>query len=288
MSQSLLGVLFLALAVLATAAFSLIMRYSQEKGYSVLAVGGVNYLAAAGLAACLPAARQLGQVSAGLWLLAAASGLGFLLTYLLLTPAMLRHGVTIPTAAVQIAMVVPVVLAACFWHEPLRPVQVLGVAVGVAAILLLAPPRGEGEGHASLWSYLLIPAIFTLSGASRVAQKAIAVYAPHGEQAALALIWFAAAAVSSVVMLTRIGWPRREGEWLAGLALGAANLACLVFLFRTLSLLPAAVVFPIVSCLSLVLISTGGFVWWGERLTRRGTMGLAAGLLAVVLVSMRS
>jgi drug/metabolite transporter (DMT)-like permease len=287
MSPLLLGVLFLALSVVATSAFSLIMRYSQEKGYSVLAVGGVNYLAATALAACLPGARQLDHVSAGLWLLAAASGLGFLLTYMLLTPAMLRHGVTVPTAAVQTAMVVPVVVAAWLWHERMHPAQVLGVLAGVAAIVLLAPARENGRERVAIWAYLLIPTIFALSGASRLAQKAIAVFAPHGQQAALALIWFAAAAVSSVVMLARIGWPRRWGEWLAGAALGFVNLACLVFLLRTLSLLPAAIVFPVVSCLSLMLVSAGGFVWWGERLTRRGGLGLVAGLLAVVLVSVR-
>jgi drug/metabolite transporter (DMT)-like permease len=278
------GIAFLALAVLATSAFMWIMKLSQERGYSVLAVGGANYLTAAAVAVSLTSVHDLRAVPVGLWLVASASGVGFVLTYLLLIPALRHYGVAIPTAAVQVSMVVPVFLAPLLWHERLGPAQALGVAVSVLAIVLLVPPSGERVGSLSHWGWLLVPGIFALSGGTRAAQKTIAVLAPGPGQSALALIWFGAAAVFSTGLMARTGWPTRRGEWLAGLCLGVVNLGCMVCLLRALSEVPATIVFPAVSCLSLTLTTAGAFLFWKERPTRRVGLGMAIGLLAVLLV----
>jgi drug/metabolite transporter (DMT)-like permease len=288
MSSSILaGVVFLSLAVLTTSAFTLIMRFSQERGYSVLAVGGVNYLVAAGAAAIFTSLPQVSAVAPALRIIAAVSGVGFVLTYLLLVPTMRRHGVTIPTAAVQVSMVVPVLLAALLWHETFGVAQAAGVAISLLAIVLLAPPPGERPVVLSGSAYLLVPGIFALSGGTRVAQKALTVLAPQGQQPALAVIWFGAAAIFSIGLLTLTGWPRRAGEWAAGLGLGLVNLGSLVFVLRTLDLIAATIVFPVISCLTLIVTSGGAFALWRERPTRRATLGIVVGLIAVVLVGTR-
>jgi len=278
------GIAFLALAVLATSAFMWIMRLSQERGYSVLAVGGTNYLTAAAVAVSLTSLHDLHAVPVGLWLVASASGVGFVLTYLLLIPALRHHGVAIPTAAVQVSMVVPVLLAPLFWHERLGPAQALGVAVSVLAIVLLVPRSGKRAEPLSRSGWLLVPGIFALSGGTRAAQKTIAVLVHAPGQPALALIWFGAAAVFSTGLMARTGWPTRRGEWLAGLCLGVVNLGSMVCLLRALSELPATIVFPAVSCLSLTLTTAGALLFWKERPTRRAGLGMAIGLLAVLLV----
>jgi drug/metabolite transporter (DMT)-like permease len=212
---------------------------------------------------------------------------GFVLTYLLLVPALRRHGVTVPTAAVQVSMVVPVVVSAVFWHERMGVAQALGLLIAVLAIALLAPPPQNGKTMLSSSAYLLVPGIFLLSAATRIAQKALTVLAPGTAQPALALIWFGAAALFSIGMMAVTGWPTRKGEWGAGVALGLVNLGSLAFTLRALSHLPATILFPALSCLALALTSAGGYVFWRERLTRRTTLGLVVGLAAVVLVGVR-
>jgi drug/metabolite transporter (DMT)-like permease len=278
------GIAFLVLTVLATSAFMWIMRFSQERGYSVLAVGGANYLTAAAVAVSLTSVHDLHALPVGLWLLASASGVGFVLTYLLLIPALRHHGVTVPTAAVQVSMVVPVFLAPLLWHERVGPAQALGVAISVLAIVLLVPPSRERAESLSRWGWLLVPGIFALSGGTRAAQKMIATLTPGPGQLALALIWFGAAAVFSIGLMAHTGWPTRRGEWLAGLCLGVVNLGCMVCLLRALSHIPATIVFPAVSCLSLTVTAAGAFVFWRERPTRRVGLGMAIALLAVLLV----
>ncbi len=117
MSDASTGLLALALAVISASAFSLIMKFSQEKQYSVLAVGGVNYIVAAIAAALLVPWEHVTSVSSGMCLLAAVSGIGYLVTYLLMAHALPRRGITVPTAAVQVAMVVPLVPSVLLWHE---------------------------------------------------------------------------------------------------------------------------------------------------------------------------
>ena len=264
-----------------------IMRLGQERGYSVLAVGCANYLTAAAVAVPLTSGHTLRALPLGLWLVAAASGVGFVLTYLLLIPALRYQGVAVPTAAVQVSMVVPVFLAPALWGERLGPAQGVGVAVSVLAIALLVPPSGRQADSRSRWGWLLAPGIFALSGATRAAQKAIAVLAPGPGQSELALVWFGAAAVLSAALMVGPGRPTRRGEWLTGSCLGVVNLGSLVCLLRALSGIPATIVFPAVSCLGLVLTVAGAFVFWRERPTRRGSLGMAVGLLAVLLVGAR-
>ena len=287
MSQVFIGIVFLILATLSTSAFSLIMKFSQERGYSVLAVGGMNYLIAALVAGGFTSRSQLAAIPMNLWSIAAASGVSFVLTYLLLTPAMRQHGVTIPTAAVQVSMVIPIMVAALFWHDQMGMGQAVGVLISLLAIFLLAPPPGEAKATHSMWAYLLVPGIFLTSGGTKLAQKVLAMPGSGHEQFALASIWFSAAAIFSIGMLTITGWPKRAGEWFAGAALGLVNLGSLVFTIRTLMVLPATLVFPAISCLSLILISGGAYLFWRERLGKRASVGIIVGVLAVVLVSRR-
>jgi drug/metabolite transporter (DMT)-like permease len=282
-----IGISFLALAVLATSAFMLIMRFSQERGYSVLAVGGANYLTAAALAVALTPLHRLHAIPLGLWLLASASGVGFVLTYLLLIPALRHHGVATPTAAVQVSMVVPVFLAPLLWHERLGSVQAGGVAISVLAIILLMPPSAPRVESLSYWRWALVPGIFALSGGTRTAQKVIAALAAVPAQPALALIWFGAAAAFSIGLMARTGWPSRRGEWVTGSLLGAVNLGCMLCVLRALDEIPATLVFPALSCLSLVVTTAGALLFWRECPTRRAGLGIAVGLLAVLLVGAR-
>lgn len=287
MSSLLIGISFLALAVLATSAFMLIMRFSQERGYSVLAVGGANYLTAAALAVALTPLHRLHGIPLNLWLLAGASGVGFVLTYLLLIPALRHHGVATPTAAVQVSMVVPVFLAPLLWHEALGPVQAGGVAISVLAIVLLMPSSAARVESLSYWRWVLVPGIFALSGGTRTAQKMIAALAAVPAQPALALVWFGAAAVFSIGLMARTGWPTRRGEWMTGALLGGVNLGAMLCVLRALDEIPATLVFPVLSCLSLTVTTVGALLFWRERPTRRAGLGIAIGILAVLLVGVR-
>lgn len=284
MSDAASGSLALALAVISASAFSLIMKFSQEKQYSVLAVGGVNYIVAAAAAALLVPWERVTTVSSGMFLLAAVSGIGYLVTYLLLAHALRHRGITVPAAADRVSMVAPIVPSVLLWHEHLAAVQAAGVLLAVAAIVLLAPPGEARDTSVSRWTYLTVPLIFLTSGATRIAQKAVTEFAPDGQQPALALIWFATAGIFSVVMMQLTGWPKRAGEWIAGICLGCANLACLIFLLRALSLIPAVIAFPTFSALGLVLVSAAAFLLWNERHSWRALTGIAVGILSVVLV----
>jgi hypothetical protein len=84
--------------------------HQVQSGAGLFSAGGrrANYLTTAALTVALTPLHSFRAIPLGLWLLASASGVGFVLTYLLLIPALRHHGVATPTAAVQVSMVVPV------------------------------------------------------------------------------------------------------------------------------------------------------------------------------------
>ena len=277
------GLFFLALSILSMTAFGLIMKFSQEKGYSVLSVGATNYIVAAVTASLFMSPRQLAAVRPGLWWLSAAGGLGYLATYLLLAYALRRRGIAVPMAATQVAMALPVILSVWVWHERPNLLQVVGIALSVLAILLLAP-HNPGPVRLPWWACLVVPGIFLLSGGTRVAQKALTEIAPTSQQPALALLWFGAAGLASLAMYGFTGLPASPGEWATGACLGWVNLGSLVFFLRALKLIPGVVAFPAASCLSLALTSAAAVLVWRESLGRRGAFGILAALIAATLV----
>jgi drug/metabolite transporter (DMT)-like permease len=166
-------------------------------------------------------------------------------------------------------------------------VQAGGVAISVLAIILLVPPSPERAESLSCQRWVLVPGIFALSGGTRTAQKMIAALATVPAQSALALAWFGAAAVFSIGLMARTGWPTRCGEWMAGSLPGVANPGCMLCVLRALDEIPATLVFPALSCLSLSVTTAGALLFWRECPTRRAGLGIAVGLLAVLLVGAR-
>jgi drug/metabolite transporter (DMT)-like permease len=70
-----------------------------------------------------------------------------------------------------------------------------------------------------------------------------------------------------------------------GSFLGVANLAMTLFLLQALTVLPAVIVFPTVSCGSLALAVVTARVIWGERPPWRAVIGLGIALAAIGLLA---
>jgi drug/metabolite transporter (DMT)-like permease len=75
--------------------------------------------------------------------------------------------------------------------------------------------------------------------------------------------------------------------WGVGLAMGAVNMAQLVFLLLALRALPAVVVFPLSAALGIAVNAGASMLLWGERPPPAGWLGIALAIGAVALLNMR-
>jgi multidrug transporter EmrE-like cation transporter len=98
---------------------------------------------------------------------------------------------------------------------------------------------------------------------------------------------FATALLLSGTLLWRSGRRFGREDLLVGLFVGLPNLGSLVFLVGALHALPASIVFATFGIGSLTLIVVGGWLLFGERLSRRDQTAIALALASLLLLHVR-
>jgi drug/metabolite transporter (DMT)-like permease len=293
---------YVLLRVLFMTAFAQLLRYSQARGGRVMHVVFVNYAFAALFCAALAASTgQLGWSGVTLWC-GGIGGTAYLLSLVLLLPAMNESGLAISVAVLQLAVLVPVAASIVAFGERPSLAQIAGLVLAVAALVVLsfttsAPGRAQArtKGGTPRFSPLLVP-LFFVTGLSGVAMKAFHELGPPRERMSFNAVLFATATLSTMVEMRREARSGREQPRATGLSvlastgiglvIGAVNAGQLVFLMMALSTAPAMVVFPVSSALSLVANGTASVMLWREYLRPAGWLGLALALAASVLLNL--
>jgi multidrug transporter EmrE-like cation transporter len=294
--------LYILLRVLLMTAFAHLLRHSQARGGRVMQVVLVNYAFATLF--CVALAASGGQLGFSTITLGcgALGGTAYLVSLLLLLPAMNQSGVAISVAVLQLAVLVPVTASIAAFGERPSPAQSLGLVLAVAALVVLslttsapAADTTRQAGATPRFSPLLLP-LFFVTGLSGVAMKTFQQYGPARELMSFNAVLFAAATASTLAAMVRqsraAGSTRQTASLspfastAAGLMLGAVNAGQLVFLMLALASAPAMVVFPVSSALSLVSNAAASVVLWRENLRPASWLGLALALAASVLLNL--
>jgi drug/metabolite transporter (DMT)-like permease len=143
--------IYLLLAILSSTAVAVLMRLSgrfSKNGMTMLASNYLMCTVAAGLLAgwpLIPAGEGLAfTVASGVF-----SGVLYLLGFVLLQWNIRRNGVVLSATFQKLGVLVPTLAAITIFGEPVRPLQMIGFAVAIGAILLMQPKgasAGEGKG----------------------------------------------------------------------------------------------------------------------------------------------
>lgn len=276
----------LALNIICSVCFGHIMKWAERHGANPLWVAAYNYLVASSGCAVLtllfhPAGRVLFTLLTGTW-----GGVCYLVSLLYYFAAVTRLGVGRATSAIRIAVAVPVAVALLVWHEPVQPIQVLGLALVVLALPLLG--RGRGRAGAAQGSALhtvsLVAPLFLITGLGQLAARIFSDGAPSSNTFLYLSCLFAGAAISALVAVRWQRVPTRRPDLPFGLLLGATNVAANLSLLAALRVLPSAVVFAVSSSAGVVLAAVTGVIVWREHLSRPAMAGVALAAAAVVLL----
>jgi drug/metabolite transporter (DMT)-like permease len=144
--------LFIILRALCNTAFAQLLRLSQSRRPRTLGVITVNYLVATLVSLALAAGRggvRYLPPTVGFGVL---GGVGYIVSILLLMPAMRASGLAVAMAVLQLAVLVPVAFAMVAFHEMPSPSQALGIVLATVALVLLSlartvPLKAEGGGR---------------------------------------------------------------------------------------------------------------------------------------------
>lgn len=276
----------LFLATLSSAGWGLVLRWAQQRKCNVYAVGLVNYVVATLYEVAVQvSAGPLEQVTPVTVWLGVVVGVMFAVNYGFFGPLLTSRGVSVTTAIVRLSVVIPIVAAIVLWHEMPQPLQYAGIGLTLLAMpLITLKPSAPGGIKASALPLLL--AMFIGNGASTLLFQAYEKMALPGEDTFFLICLFLSA---SLVLL--IAWRlRAEGssrrDIIPGIVLGLTNAVANVTFLDALRQLPGVIVFPFYSAVGLVVAVVAAWLIWGERISRRETLGLALAIIAVVLVNL--
>lgn len=281
-----MGMLFLFMATLFAASFGLIVSWAQRRGSNLYAVGAINYCLAT-LFHLLSHARVGGWVPAtGTWTIGMAGGTAYVVGFLLLFPAMSLRGVSVSTAMLRLAVVVPMLVGLLFWGETLAPIPAIGAGLALLSLPLLTYRNDGGLQGLQSKSLLLLLALFLVNGCCMLSVRAFSQTGIQGQSSLFLSILFGTAATIAVTswILHRGGTAKRD--LLPGVLLGLDNALANLALVGALERLPGLIVFPFYSSVGMLFTVIFARLVWGERISRTETYGMGLAVVAVVLANL--
>ena len=276
--------IYLILAIVCSSLVSLVMRASEKYSKNNLSMLAANYLMCGALGACYTGSSSLFPAQDGLMqtlALGAIGGVLFLGSFLLLQWNIRRNGVVLPTTFMKLGVIVPTVLSIVVFGEKPRMVQVLGVLLAIAAIVLM---QGRGNDSAKSTASLLL--LLLITGFSNSMSK---IFAQVGAQAFSDHFLFYIFAMAFVLCVALCIVKRQKltiADALCGMAIGIPNYFSTRFMLLSLSQVPAVVAYPSYSVSSIVLVTLVGVIVFKEKLSRRKLLAMGVILAALVLLNL--
>lgn len=274
----------LLLAIVCSMLVSVVMRLSEGRAKNNISMLAMNYLMCMLVSAAytgLPLFPQEEGLGTALGL-GTICGVLFLLSFMLLQWNIRVNGVVLPSTFMKLGVLVPTVLAVVLFGETPELAQVLGFICALAAILLIQLDKGQSKAKSGIGLLALM-----LGGG--IADSMAKFYDAWGTPA-LESHYLLYTFVVALILCALLAW--RKGQKLSlsdvgfGLLLGAPNYFSARFLLRSLSSLPAVVVYPTFSVGTIILVTLVGRVVFREKLSRRQLLAMGVILLALVLLNL--
>ena len=276
--------IFLCLAILSSAAISLLMRISAGKISAKLSMLSVNYLVCALLGAayggfdllCLNAPGFSTTVALG-----AVSGVLFLGSFVLFQRNTAENGIVLSSIFMKLGLLVPMAVSVLFFHEIPTWTQIVGFCIAVAAIVLINL-KNEGGGSRFHWQLLVM---LLMCGGADAMSKVFEMVGPAALSDQFLFYTFVVALVLCVAMV--IHKKERPGirELLFGAAIGVPNFFSSKFLLLSLKDLPAVVAFPSFSIATMLIVTLAGVILFKERLQKLQWLALIGIIAALLLLN---
>ena len=276
--------IYLILAILSSALVSLTMRFSEGKAPNRIAMLAGNCVCCAVLAALYTGGNLLvsGDGAGVTWGLGAVSGVMFLVSFLLLQWNVHKNGVVLSSTFMKLGVIVPTVLAMTVFGERPRAVQLAGLVLAVAAILIINLEKGQGRAQSGIGLLVLL-----LGGGMTDTLSKVYEQWGNATMKSQYLLYTFVVAMALCTLLAlykhqRLTWT----DVVCGLVIGVPNYFSARFLLLSLGNIPAVLAYPTYSVATIVVVSLSGVLLFREKLSRRQMAGMGVILAAIALLNL--
>lgn len=282
----------LLLNIVFSTAFTLIIKWVQARRCEdILTVGPINYITAA----VLISPRFFGQSShpdMAAAFCGAGMGASYFVAFFFVTYAIREVGAAATTVVGSLSLLMPIVIAAFLWEEVPNVAQTWGVALAVAALILIGTgkkarqtERNQESGSKTWIITAVLVGFFLLAGSNRLLQRTLDHVSSKDQLPTFLFAAFVTAAIPSTVMLFRRRRPVSNTELGFGIAMGASNILQSHFILKALTVFEGYIVFPVSSSGGLLLTTFLVTAVFGEKINRRTWTGITIAAVALVLLN---
>lgn len=191
------------------------------------------------------------------------------------------NGTPISTTFNRLGVLIPTLSSILFFHEIPKPVQVVGIALAVTAIVYINSGKEERKNN-HIKSVKLLILIFVVGGMIDLNTKIYELYGNAAMKGQYIFFTFVFCIIVSLIVMMAKDRKFSKQDMLVGAATGLPNTFILYFSLRAVSVLPAYIVFPAYSAGVILLVNIFNYFVFRESLSKQEKA--ATGLVAVALI----
>lgn len=302
---------YLILAIICSSSIALIFKHSEKNNLNRLAVTTANYFTALFISfifilnnklfslfdggefkELFSQIKEVVFLNRGLFskeaslgwtvLIGIIAGIFFFLSFIYYQKSVKNDGVGLAGVFSKLGILLPMLFSIIFWKEYPTSVQWLGISLAIISIIIVNFPFKKDWKKALRLALILL---FFYGGIAEFSNKLFQKYASLNFKPLFLFSVFVTAFIISLIFTLKSSEDFGMKDIFTGIMVGVPNLFSSFFLISALDLLKTAVVFPIFSAGSIVVISLGGFFIFKERLNRKEVSAIVMTIIALVLIN---
>ena len=280
--------IYLILAILCSSSIALIFKHSETNNMNRLAVTTANYFTALIISLIMIFIQNksvFSNISKLSWAMSIGTiaGIFFFLSFIYYQKSVKKNGAGLAGVFSKLGILLPMLISIVLWKEFPTSVQWIGIILAIFSIVIVNFPFNKNWKDALKLSLILL---FFYGGIAEFSNKLFQRYASLNLKPLFLFFVFSTAFIISLIVTIKDKKEIKREDLFTGVLVGIPNLFSSFFLISALDLLKAAVVFPIFSAGSIVVISLGGFLIYNERLNRREFSAIIMTIIALILINM--
>ena len=210
------------------------------------------------------------------------AGFFFFLSFIYYQKSVNANGVSLSGTFAKLGILVPMICSIILWKEMPTPIQFVGIAFTLAAIIIVNwNPSKDSSKNVNCILLLL----FIFGGMAEFSNKIYQKYAINEYKDVFLFTVFFVAFLISVYYIFRNKCRVSIKDIIVGFAVGMPNLFSCYFLILALDNITASIAFPVYSAGSILLINIGGAVIFKEKISSKNRFAIAMIIVALILIN---
>ncbi len=276
--------IYLILAIISSTLISVLLKVSEKKRKSEAGLFIFNYIVCVICAwAFTPNGRLIPQKDGFLTtlVLGVLAGIVYLLSFVLMQQNIKKNGVMMSSTFMKLGVIVSILIAVIFFDEVLKSLQIVGMVLAIAAIIIFNFDKKElSGGKKIIWLILLL-----IGGG--LSNSAVHIHKEIGQEVfadTFLFLTFLFAGICSVILL--LVKKEKIGLWdvIFGVIIGIPNYFSSKLLQLALNEMNAVVAYPVYDVATLLMISLAGIIFFKEKFSLQKGIGAVLVIAAVILL----